>query len=167
MLVELGGVDPPTPTPDLAHDVRPPHRVGAPRYLSRDEVPADDVERERAIFEAHTRNEGKPEAALAKIVDGRLNGCYKETVLLEQPFVQEPKQTVGQLVGQLGADATVGASPRSRSARTRTGPSPRRFVTRRAASDRGRGRDRSRYRRVVLKLSGEAFAEPNRLRDRR
>lgn len=70
-------------------------------------MPSADVERERAIFEERTRNEGKPEAALAKIVEGRLNGFFKETVLLEQPFVREPKQTVGQLVGQLGPDATV------------------------------------------------------------
>ena len=108
VLVELGGVDPSDPDArTVAHDVALHVASAAPRYLTRDEVPAADVERERAIFEERTRNEGKPEAALAKIVEGRLNGFYKETVLLEQPFVREPKQTVGQLVGRLGADATV------------------------------------------------------------
>ncbi len=108
VLVELGGVDPADAhAQTVAHDVALHVASAAPRYLSRDEVPSADVERERAIFEERTRNEGKPEAALAKIVEGRLNGFFKETVLLEQPFVREPKQTVGQLVGQLGPDATV------------------------------------------------------------
>jgi len=108
VLVELGGVDPADAhAQTVAHDVALHVASAAPRYLSRDEVPSADVERERAIFEERTRNEGKPEAAVAKIVEGRLNGFFKETVLLEQPFVREPKQTVGQLVGQLGPDATV------------------------------------------------------------
>ena len=108
VLVELGGVDPnDAAAQTVAHDVALHVASAAPRYLTRDDVPAEDVERERAIFEERTRSEGKPEAALAKIVEGRLNGFYKENVLLEQPFVREPKQTVGQLVGTLGSDATV------------------------------------------------------------
>jgi elongation factor Ts len=108
VLVELGGVDPnDAAAQTVAHDVALHVASAAPRYLTRDDVPAEDVERERAIFEERTRSEGKPEAALTKIVEGRLNGFYKENVLLEQPFVREPKQTVGQLVGTLGSDATV------------------------------------------------------------
>lgn len=108
VLVELGGVDPSDAAAQtVAHDVALHVASAAPRYLTRDDVPAEDVERERAIFEERTRNEGKPEAALAKIVDGRLNGFFKENVLVEQPFVREPKQTVGKLVGTLGPDATV------------------------------------------------------------
>ena len=79
----------------------------APRYVTRDDVPADVLERERAVFEELTRNEGKPEQALPKIVEGRLNGFLKEVVLVDQPFIKEPKQTVGKLVAGLGADATV------------------------------------------------------------
>ncbi|HEV2994171.1 MAG TPA: translation elongation factor Ts [Acidimicrobiia bacterium] len=108
VLVELGGVDPnDAQAQTVAHDVALHVASAAPRYLTRDDVPAEDVDRERAIFEERTRNEGKPEAALPKIVEGRLNGFFKENVLLEQAFVREPKQTVGKLVATLGPDATV------------------------------------------------------------
>jgi elongation factor Ts len=66
-----------------------------PEYVSRDDVPEDVVAKEREIAEATAREEGKPEQALTKIVDGRLNGFYKSVVLLEQPSVQDAKQTVG------------------------------------------------------------------------
>ena len=66
-----------------------------PQYLTRDEVPADVVAKEREIAEATAREEGKPEQALAKIVEGRLNGFFKEVVLLEQPSVTENKK-IGQ-----------------------------------------------------------------------
>ena len=62
-----------------------------PQYLTRDEVPADVVEPERAIAEQTTREEGKPEQAIAKIVEGRLNGFFKEIVLLEQASVTETR----------------------------------------------------------------------------
>ena len=108
VLVELGGVDRDDPKARaVAHDVALHVASAAPRYRSREEVPADVIERERAVLEERTRNEGKPEAAVPKIVEGRLNAFYKETVLLEQPFVREPKQTVGELVGGLGPDAAV------------------------------------------------------------
>ncbi len=59
------------------------------------------------MLEELTRNEGKPEQAVPKIVEGRLNGFYKNVALVEQPFVREPKTTVGKLLGELGKDATV------------------------------------------------------------
>ncbi len=59
------------------------------------------------MLEELTRNEGKPEQAIPKIVEGRLNAFFKDTVLLEQPFVREPKTTVGKLLGELGKEATV------------------------------------------------------------
>jgi elongation factor Ts len=59
------------------------------------------------VLEELTRNEGKPEQAVPKIVEGRLNGFYKNIVLVEQPFVREPKAAVGKLLGELGNDATV------------------------------------------------------------
>ena len=65
-----------------------------PQYLTREDVPAEVVENEKRIAEATAREEGKPEAALPKIVEGRVNGFYKDVVLLEQPSVQDSKQTV-------------------------------------------------------------------------
>ena len=65
-----------------------------PQYVTREEVPADVVENEKRIAEATAREEGKPEAALPKIVEGRVNGFFKEVVLLEQPSVQDSKQNV-------------------------------------------------------------------------
>ena len=65
-----------------------------PQYVTRDEVPADVVAKEREIAEATAREEGKPEQALPKIVEGRLNGFFKDVVLLEQPSVQDSKKTV-------------------------------------------------------------------------
>jgi elongation factor Ts len=108
VLVELGGVDPSdAKAQEIAHDIALHVASAAPRYVSRDEVPPETVEKERALLEELSRNEGKPEQALPKIVEGRLNGFYKDNCLLEQGFVKEPKTTVGKLVESLGGDATV------------------------------------------------------------
>ena len=64
-----------------------------PPYLTRDEVPADVVANERRIAEATAREEGKPEQALPKIVEGRVNGFFKDNVLLEQAYVRDNKKT--------------------------------------------------------------------------
>ena len=77
-----------------------------PTYVSRDEVPADVVDSEQRIAESTAREEGKPEQALPKIVQGRLNGFYKESVLLEQPAVQDSKRTVKALLDDAGATVT-------------------------------------------------------------
>ncbi|MGZ6979383.1 MAG: elongation factor Ts, partial [Acidimicrobiia bacterium] len=77
------------------------------RFVRREDVSEDAIEKEREILTELTRNEGKPEAAIGKIVEGRLNGFYKDYVLLEQGFVRDPKVTVGSLLEGLGADATV------------------------------------------------------------
>jgi elongation factor Ts len=69
-----------------------------PQYLTRDEVPAETVEKERRIAEELTRSEGKPEQAIPKIVEGRLGAFFKEIVLTEQAFVKEPKKSVAQVV---------------------------------------------------------------------
>jgi elongation factor Ts len=69
-----------------------------PQYVSRDEVPADVVDNERRIAEATAREEGKPEQALPKIIEGRVNGFFKDVVLLDQPSVQDSKRTVRQLL---------------------------------------------------------------------
>ncbi|MBM3692257.1 MAG: translation elongation factor Ts [Actinobacteria bacterium] len=108
VLVELAGVDPAAPAArEIAHDVALHIASAAPMFVDRADVPSEVIERETAVFEELTRNEGKPEAAVPKIVEGRLNGFYKDTVLLEQGFVKEPKQTIAQLLATLGADATV------------------------------------------------------------
>ena len=73
-----------------------------PTYVSRDEVPADLVEKERGIAEATAREEGKPEQALPKIVEGRLNGFFKEVALLDQPSVQESKKSVKAVLDEAG-----------------------------------------------------------------
>lgn len=77
-----------------------------PRFVSRDEVPADLVEKERAIAAATAREEGKPEQALSRIVEGRLNGFFKDVVLLEQPSVQDSKQTVKAVLDEAGVTVT-------------------------------------------------------------
>ena len=84
---------------ELAHDVAVHVGFARPKYLVRDEVPADVVEKERATLEVLSRNEGKPEAALPKIVEGRLNGFFKDVVLVEQAYAKDDKQTVKQFIG--------------------------------------------------------------------
>ena len=64
------------------------------QYVTRDEVPADVVEKERRIAEEITREEGKPEQAIPKIVDGRVNAFFKDIVLTEQASVKDPKQSI-------------------------------------------------------------------------
>jgi elongation factor Ts len=73
-----------------------------PTYVSRDEVPADVVENERRIAEATAKEEGKPEQALPKIVEGRVTGFFKDVALLEQPSVQDGKKSVKALLDEAG-----------------------------------------------------------------
>jgi elongation factor Ts len=86
-------------TAELAHDIAAHIAFARPTYLSRDDVPQDEVAAERETVEKIARNEGKPEAQLPKIVEGRLNGWYKERVLLDQPYVKDEKQTIAKLLG--------------------------------------------------------------------
>ncbi|HLG68402.1 MAG TPA: translation elongation factor Ts [Acidimicrobiales bacterium] len=86
-------------TEQLAHDVAVHIAFARPLYLRREDVPEAEAAAERETLEAISRREGKPEAALAKIVEGRMNGWFRERVLLEQPFVRDEKQTVGALLG--------------------------------------------------------------------
>jgi elongation factor Ts len=76
------------------------------KYLTRDDVPAELVAKEREIAEATAKEEGKPEAALPKIVEGRVNGFYKDVVLLEQPSVTDNKKTVKALLDEAGVTVT-------------------------------------------------------------
>lgn len=92
---------------EVARDVAMHIAAYSPLYLTRDEVPADVVENERRVAEETSRNEGKPEAALPKIIEGRMNGFYKENVLPEQAFAKDTKTTVGKVVEATGG-AVVG-----------------------------------------------------------
>jgi elongation factor Ts len=94
VVVEMAGA-----SQELAHDVAVHIAFARPKYLTRDEVPADVVERERATLETISRNEGKPDAALPKIIEGRLNGFFKDVALLEQPYAKDDKQSVKQIIG--------------------------------------------------------------------
>jgi elongation factor Ts len=108
VLVELGGVDRGDKRArEVAHDIALHIASAAPRYVTRDEVPAEAVARERDIYEAQTREEGKPEQAWPKINEGKLNGFYKTVVLLEQSFVKDNKQTIDSVVKALGPEAHV------------------------------------------------------------
>jgi elongation factor Ts len=84
---------------DLAHQVA----AMRPQYLSRDEVPQDLVANERRIAEQLTREEGKPEQAIGKIVEGRLNAFFKDVVLTEQESIRVQKKTIKQLLAERGA----------------------------------------------------------------
>ena len=77
-----------------------------PQYLTREDVPADIVAKEREIAEATSREEGKPEQAIAKITEGRLNGFFKDVVLLEQPSVTENKKSVKAVLDEAGVKLT-------------------------------------------------------------
>jgi elongation factor Ts len=94
VLVELAGG-----SPELAHDVAVHVAFARPKYLTRDEIPAEVVEKERETLQAITLNEGKPEQAVPKIVEGRLNGFFKDVVLVDQPYAKDDKQSVAQFIG--------------------------------------------------------------------
>ena len=100
VLIEYNGGD-----DTLAHQVSMQIAAMSPSFVSRDDVPADVVENERRIAEATAREEGKPEGAISRIVEGRLGGFYKDVALLDQPAVWEDKKSVGDILK--GADTQV------------------------------------------------------------
>ncbi len=108
VLVELTGVDPANERArEIAHEIALHISFAAPGYLTRDEVPADVLEREKAVIEEKSRNEGVPEAKLEGAVKGRLNAFYKDSVVLEQASVKDPKVSIGKLVEGLGGEAKL------------------------------------------------------------
>ncbi|MET4619531.1 elongation factor Ts [Arthrobacter sp. 2762] len=90
-----------------AHDIAVHVAAMAPNYLTREDVPAELVESERRIAEETAKAEGKPEAALAKIVEGRVTGFYKGEVLVDQAFAKDSKKTVAQVLEEAGVKATA------------------------------------------------------------
>ncbi len=94
VIVELAGGG-----KELAHDIAVHIAFARPTYLRREDVPAEQVDQERQTLEGITRAEGKPEAALEKIIAGRLTGWFRERALLEQSYVKDEKLTISQLLG--------------------------------------------------------------------
>ncbi|MBB0243668.1 translation elongation factor Ts [Streptomyces alkaliphilus] len=97
VLVELD-----KPEAGVAKDVAQHIAAFAPKFLTREDVPAETVENERRVAEATAREEGKPEGALPKIVEGRVNGFFKENTLLDQPFAKDNKKTVRKVLEEAG-----------------------------------------------------------------
>jgi len=95
VLVEMSGA-----TQELAHDIAVHIAFARPKYMAKSDVPQDVIDAERATLEVVTRNEGKPEAAIGKIVDGRVQGFFKDIALLEQPYAKDDKQSVAQVIGK-------------------------------------------------------------------
>ncbi|WP_435203505.1 translation elongation factor Ts [Janibacter sp. GS2] len=90
----------------VARDVAMHIAAFSPSVLTRDDIDAETVANERRIAEETAKEEGKPEAALPKIVEGRVNGFFKENVLLDQPFAKDSKKSVGTVLEEAGASAT-------------------------------------------------------------
>ncbi|WP_329137112.1 translation elongation factor Ts [Streptomyces sp. NBC_01476] len=97
VLVELDKADAQT-----AKDVAQHIAAFAPTYLTRDDISPELIEAERRVAEATAREEGKPEAALPRIIEGRVNGFFKENVVLEQSFAKDPKKTVQKVLDEAG-----------------------------------------------------------------
>jgi elongation factor Ts len=100
VLVALDGGD-----DQVARDIAMHVAAFSPTALNREDIPAETVENERRIAEATAKEEGKPEAALPRIVEGRVNGFFKENVLVEQAFAKDPKKSVSQVLKDAGAEA--------------------------------------------------------------
>ncbi len=92
--------------PEVAKDLAQQVAAMRPLYTRREDVPADVVEKERRIVEQITRDEGKPEQAIPKIVEGRLNAYFKDVVLTEQAFVKDQKTTINKVLAQNGVTVT-------------------------------------------------------------
>ncbi|MCW2912740.1 MAG: translation elongation factor Ts [Actinomycetia bacterium] len=101
VLVELDQVN-----PEIAKDIAQQIAAMSPRYLTSDDVPAETVEKERALAEQITREEGKPEQAIPKIVEGRVKAYFKDFVLLEQAFVKDNKKTIAKVLDEAGVKVT-------------------------------------------------------------
>jgi elongation factor Ts len=85
----------------LVRDIAMHIAAAAPTSVSRDQIPADVLERERSVYREQMRESGKPEHIWDKIVDGKVEKFYAESVLMEQPFVKNPDQTVGQMITEI------------------------------------------------------------------
>src|SRR5215510_11312759 len=87
----------------LVKDVAMHIAAASPRWVRREEVPAAEVEKEKAIYRAQMEKEGKPANVIDKIIEGKLGSFYSQFVLLDQPYIRDDKMTVSQLVAQASA----------------------------------------------------------------
>ncbi|HEX5725648.1 MAG TPA: translation elongation factor Ts [Longimicrobiaceae bacterium] len=87
----------------LVRDVAMHIAAASPAAVSREQIPADVLERERGVYREQMKESGKPEHIWDKIIDGKVEKFYAEQALLEQPFVKEPEKTVGQLITEVSA----------------------------------------------------------------
>ncbi|MGH3387655.1 MAG: translation elongation factor Ts, partial [Actinomadura sp.] len=99
VLVELD-----TANAEVAKDIAQQIAAMSPKYLTREEIPAETIEKERALAEELTRDEGKPEQAIPKIVEGRVNAYFRDFVLLEQAFVKDNKKTIAKVLNEAGVN---------------------------------------------------------------
>ena len=99
VLVELDAVN-----AEVAKGIAQQIAAMSPKYLTRDEIPAEVIEKERALAEQMTRDEGKPEQAIPKIVEGRVNAYFRDFVLLEQAFVKDNKKTISKVLNEAGVN---------------------------------------------------------------
>ncbi len=139
---------------ELVHDIAMHIAAADPRFIRKEDVTAEVLEKEKDIQRARALLEGKPEKMLDKIIEGRMSKFYEEVCLLEQPFVKEATLTVGQLVktkiAKLGENISVSAFRPLQSGRCGRRGSRQR-------EPRGR-RIMPAYKRILLKLSGEVLA---------
>ncbi|WP_019634844.1 translation elongation factor Ts [Actinomadura atramentaria] len=89
---------------EVARDVAQQIAAMSPKYLTREDIPAEAVAKERALAEQLTRDEGKPEQAIPKIVEGRVNAYFRDFVLLEQAFVKDGKKTIAKVLEEAGVN---------------------------------------------------------------
>ena len=112
VMVEFSGVTPEVAAKDefqtLVKEVAMQVAAASPSYASRAEVPADALEKEKAIYRGQMENSGKPANVIEKIVEGKLGAFYSQVVLVDQPSIREPKLTVADVVAQ--ANKALGAS---------------------------------------------------------
>jgi len=96
---------------EFVRDIAMQIAAAAPRYVSRDEVPAEEIEKERQILRQQALNEGKPEHIVEKMVEGRLKKFFAEVCLLEQPFIKDPDKTIEELlkekIAKIGENITI------------------------------------------------------------
>ncbi|SFR98811.1 translation elongation factor Ts (EF-Ts) [Granulicella pectinivorans] len=96
---------------ELLRDIAMHIAATDPRYIGRNEVPQSDLDREKEVFLAQPAMKGKPEAVVAKILEGKISKFYEEVCLLDQPFIKEATQTIQQLIatkiGKLGENISV------------------------------------------------------------
>jgi elongation factor Ts len=92
---------------EVARDIAMHIAAYTPTYLNRDAVPAETIANERRVAEETAKGEGKPEAALPKIIEGRMTGFFKENTLVDQAFAKDPKTTVGKVIENTGGEVSA------------------------------------------------------------